>query len=525
MNNSGFDHPRPPPQHIKPNFPYVYQGEEIPKEKKYREIVHYVSIESSERNVERKNGNVYGFPSPNRYRVRLENTYRNVVGVELVSAVIPLTIGDVAKTSNKLIDEPYLLLHVEETGGIYDSNNINVHNALAKISIDRCDWQGKFIRDCPGGGRFLKKFVPTPLASLSTLTVQFVTKNGCLFDFGKDNINFDCTCGKASFESDAASNLIKNSVILVELHGDNGREGVLVSHFIRYDNNCTTDGQNLLFHNSNYRYSKTGEVNSDCNTDEWSTDFGDPEEGDPNFITLEIINIDNGIVKIPLKNINWNSIRYVTTTSNLCPKKCIAGPTTWCPEPEKKYTYISYNNPQICESASFMNMFTAQDSGNFYDSNIITNVTETEITITTQINVDNGTIYALAVPHGNPPPSPSDIKDIVNPNSGSTEANTAVEIDIFGLTASTTYDVYLYAEDNANNPTDINCCNTFTVTTLATGESNPKIKIMSECYSCKCKEDKCPKFNECIQNSLLFAITTREENSFDLNNRNINLYS
>ena len=84
--------------------------------------------------------------------------------------------------SNNLINEPYLLLQVEEVGGIYILIILMFIMHLQEYQLIGVTGRESLLR-LSIFWTIIKRFYPTPLASLSTLTVQFVTKNGCLFDF------------------------------------------------------------------------------------------------------------------------------------------------------------------------------------------------------------------------------------------------------------------------------------------------------------------------------------------------------
>ena len=131
-----------------------------------------------------------------------------------------------------------------------------------------------------------------------------------------------------------------------------------------------------------------------------------------------------------------------------------------------------------------MNMFTAHESSNFYDSgSIITTITHEKLIFTVQITV-SGIVYALAVLHGSNKPSVSDITNPAPANFGSNTdqipENTPSTITISNLAPNTKYDVYLYAESiNPPLQTKINCCDKFTIKTKETEQGdNPQINII-----------------------------------------------
>ena len=155
-------------------------------EKTTRERVHYVAIDSRDR--DRKI-----WPNSNEFRISfapsssavfdnrdlgfINRDFSNVVSVQLVSIIIPRfsVDGDCIDTY------PYLLLEIDELGGIYDGTNSSTSNAFCKITFDTV--VGKYVHFSPQNYEpFIKEF--NPRISLNRLTIHFKKPNGKLFDFG-----------------------------------------------------------------------------------------------------------------------------------------------------------------------------------------------------------------------------------------------------------------------------------------------------------------------------------------------------
>lgn len=155
-------------------------------EKNTRERVHYVAIDSRDR--DRKI-----WPNSNEFRISfapssnavfdnrdlgfINRDFSNVVSVQLVSIIIPRfsVDGDCIDTY------PYLLLEIDELGGIYDGTNSSTSNAFCKITFDTV--VGKYVHFSPQNYEpFIKEF--NPRISLNRLTIHFKKPNGKLFDFG-----------------------------------------------------------------------------------------------------------------------------------------------------------------------------------------------------------------------------------------------------------------------------------------------------------------------------------------------------
>ncbi len=150
------------------------------------EKVHYVAIDSRDRHRA-------VWPNSNEYQISFapssdalfnnENTgyinrdFSNVTSVQLTSVIIPRFSID-----GDCIDHyPYILLEIEELGGIYDGTNNSTSKAFCKITFDTV--VGKYVHFSPQNYEpFIKHF--NPRISLTRLTIRFLKPNGDLFDFG-----------------------------------------------------------------------------------------------------------------------------------------------------------------------------------------------------------------------------------------------------------------------------------------------------------------------------------------------------
>lgn len=151
-----------------------------------KEKVHYVAIDSRDRQRQ-------VWPKSNEYRIEfgppsqaiyddssighIGRDFSNVVSVQLISAIIPRFSID-----GDCIDlYPYILLEIEELGGIYDGTNASTNRAFCKITFDTV--VGKYVHFSPKNYEpFIKYF--NPRISMNKLTIRFKKPNGELFDFG-----------------------------------------------------------------------------------------------------------------------------------------------------------------------------------------------------------------------------------------------------------------------------------------------------------------------------------------------------
>ena len=90
-------------------------------------------------------------------------------------------------------------------------------------------------------------------------------------------------------------------------------------------------------------------------------------------------------------------------------------------------------------------------------------ITQTSADLTAQLNED-GAIWAMTVPAGDPAPSVATIKAA---GSVSVTAGTPGTVSVTGLSAGTSYTPYFYGEDGAGNGTPVTASTNFTTTSAA----------------------------------------------------------
>lgn len=141
----------------------------------------YLHVDSRNRNRER-------YPNPNNYVYPLVSSsndvdtpgvvYKNVFQIRLTSAVIP--------NINAPLDLPYIILAIDEIEGIYDASTPQCKRAFGKLLF--CGGTGKFLRlDTGISDGIVRTFWPSPLASLSKLSLCWLKPDGSLFNWGTDN--------------------------------------------------------------------------------------------------------------------------------------------------------------------------------------------------------------------------------------------------------------------------------------------------------------------------------------------------
>jgi hypothetical protein len=166
------------------SYPHVFRDRPFMQLPQMNLIVNpkplYLHVESGERNRAR-------FPNPAQYVFPLVTSsndvdtpgerYRNVCEVSLVSATVP--------NLASVLNQPYLILQIDEIGGHYDAAGPACNKAFAKLYFDNPG--GAFLRVDKGiGDPAVRVFYPKPLASLSRLSISIRNPDGTLFNFGTD---------------------------------------------------------------------------------------------------------------------------------------------------------------------------------------------------------------------------------------------------------------------------------------------------------------------------------------------------
>ena len=146
--------------------------------------IHYLTIDSRDRDRT-------SYPDPNSYVVHLgsvdndsgahtQTNYKNLVKIELLHCIIP--------NRNNIKDEIYILLEIDELGGVYNATNNNTRNSFAKLHSHSMSASDTFFDAVSPGDYFISKnYEPTPLSNLSKLTIKFKKYDGTLFNFGSDS--------------------------------------------------------------------------------------------------------------------------------------------------------------------------------------------------------------------------------------------------------------------------------------------------------------------------------------------------
>lgn len=131
----------------------------------------YIVITSSDRDIE-------NYPDPNHYTITLPSELKNIKSIEIINGVIP--------DKNNVLNEPYLLLKIDELENTMISTNKAISDSFAILHLQPAFKNGHYLNvDKKTFEHVVLNYV-TPKASLSKLTITITDAYGTPFDFGND---------------------------------------------------------------------------------------------------------------------------------------------------------------------------------------------------------------------------------------------------------------------------------------------------------------------------------------------------
>lgn len=136
----------------------------------YQDEIHYVNICSFLRDFQK-------YPLHYNYRMDLQEDFRNVVEISVVSATVPNSIG--------ITGEPFITLDLGDLNHITFESATVPHSGFANILFDPP--VGAFIQCRPVDSSRIFK---TPLARLSSISVTFRDVLGNIYNFGSNTGSF-----------------------------------------------------------------------------------------------------------------------------------------------------------------------------------------------------------------------------------------------------------------------------------------------------------------------------------------------
>mgnify|MGYP000131501220 FL=1 len=136
----------------------------------YTDTPHYITVNSSSRDASK-------YPLHYDYRINLNNDYRNIVKVSLVSVLFP-------NTAN-ILDEPYLTIDLGELNFIDFESATTRHHGFCMLPLKASSKTiGGFINPELSVACQTSLELKTPIARLSSLAVKIRDYNGDIYNFG-----------------------------------------------------------------------------------------------------------------------------------------------------------------------------------------------------------------------------------------------------------------------------------------------------------------------------------------------------
>jgi hypothetical protein len=134
----------------------------------YSKVEYYLTVSSRDRDTSL-------YPNGSQFSITLPREFKNVYSIELLQAIIP--------NQNSVINEPYLILTVDELDDIMYSNNKTIAEGFAMLMLTPPN--GNFISiDNRIHENTVLYFGTNNKAKLSKMTIKITDVDGNIFDFG-----------------------------------------------------------------------------------------------------------------------------------------------------------------------------------------------------------------------------------------------------------------------------------------------------------------------------------------------------
>lgn len=335
----------------------------------YQDRISYISVNSVDRKWENDttNNSRYNFQvkfnaSGDFSGAGINNSFKNVLSVELVSAILPVD----AHIENfdtriylNIMKYPYLLLGIEELTGVFSGTNINNDKAFATLVFDKfhnseilssemisgnvsvSDGKTSFVNEFKRGyvrynpAYFEKKrYYNAPLASLNKLSINLTDPRGNRF-----NTLSDTNTINEIVYSDTLTN-IASTLELTAANGfpntdSSGHKMIKITSTKHFSNRMFRIGDRILI--KNYTTTGTGTNNSKF------IDFINREEGHI------VINLEQERVDLLADNKGQINVLYISPPGNLDSNKELLDAATYYDSNVDTGNYVA-------DSASFINM-------------------------------------------------------------------------------------------------------------------------------------------------------------------------
>lgn len=136
--------------------------------------VKFVSVSSRDRNVD-------NYPNPNRYTVGFDEI-KNIHSIELINSVVP--------NLNNILNEPYILLKIDQITDTFISNDTAISNSFAIMNYTLNNTTAfASLKKCSRDVSFETVYYGAPKKSLDKMSISLLKSTGELFDFGISDTN------------------------------------------------------------------------------------------------------------------------------------------------------------------------------------------------------------------------------------------------------------------------------------------------------------------------------------------------
>jgi hypothetical protein len=214
---------------------------------KYMEKVHYINVNSVDREWEKHAESRFQFQvkfnQSNTFTgAGISQLYRNVVSVELVSAILPMDTNIIpfdTRLYNGLMKYPYLLLRIDELDSVFRGTNNWVDRAFSTLLFDKV---------------FFSSILSTEYTTGTSSIVNSVPKQGFTNEYNRGFLKYNpAYFEKKKFYNNPLASLNRMSITITDPRGNfiNTQTDVLDLSNIVYTSNLNVIGNALELDASN----------------------------------------------------------------------------------------------------------------------------------------------------------------------------------------------------------------------------------------------------------------------------------
>ena len=214
---------------------------------KYMEKVHYINVNSVDREWEKHAESRFQFQvkfnQSNTFTgAGISQLYRNVVSVELVSAILPMDTNIIpfdTRLYNGLMKYPYLLLRIDELDSVFRGTNNWVDRAFSTLLFDKV---------------FFSSILSTEYTTGTSSIVNSVPKQGFTNEYNRGFLKYNpAYFEKKKFYNNPLASLNRMSITITDPRGNfiNTQTDVLDLSNIAYTSNLNVIGNALELDASN----------------------------------------------------------------------------------------------------------------------------------------------------------------------------------------------------------------------------------------------------------------------------------